>query len=90
MTTPLSTTCFLTTRGKLIGGFEISSKVREYESKLQTLQNQIISLNSELHRIKEELLQIQKELENSLKRKSESEFLQVHTKKKRRKSPFSL
>jgi len=33
---------------------------------------------------------LQKELENSLKRNSESEFLQVHTKKKRRKSPFNL
>ena len=40
--------------------------------------------------MKEKLLQIQKELENSLKRKSESEFLQVHTKKKRRKSSFNL
>jgi len=40
--------------------------------------------------MKEKLLQIQKELENSLKRNSESEFLQVHTKKKRRKSPFNL
>ena len=47
--------------------------------------------NCESHRIKEELLQIQEELEKSLKRKSESEFLQVLTKKKRRrKSPFNL